>query len=538
MIMWAFPKNNCDPTNTGSYTKTIKGYQVTIPTSRMTDKDFDACLSKNFIDPREGQAAKMQVNLNYSPESPINDPSADQMGDTLVAHASVSNASKETSQLRYTWTVLSNDTMTLNETDWHDITSTLRNDKLKLIDGPTQGNGIDSLNIKLNMDSSYNDFLKGVGYLRIKVKVEEIFDSGDTRVGRNDVIVKVISTNQKVNAYSVSYSGGLLDLDKPICKDIVPGCVLAPGKDCNVQKFTCFVLKNEIVGAQVSGSGMENFLWTLNGKPLNCSPSISNLCTSPSASCASGECQTDTNFFPVTGNPGDTYTLDVTAVDITNKKTIHLVRNFQVIDPFVEITSTDQNSVWPKFLGYYVGLNGANSADFSKSDFETFLGNTANLQAVFHPDWLISNLTTDPLIGGLNFEWLVDGEKQDSSDNLQQLTPPLSITKDPGEVYNVTVNAVYYRSQQVRQALQDIWGISQFDSPETSMSNSIQIEIVQNEVSMKNNPKNFLANLASHIPSQVMFMLRILLTIFVILITTSIVFSFMPGSYEREEKMY
>ena len=510
MIMWAFPKNNCEPEGTNSYTQSIKGYDVDIPTA---DMDLNDCLENNLIDPRQGQVSKLEVALNYSPENPINDPSGDEEGDTLVTHASASNASKEISQLKYTWTVKASDTMTLDESEWDKniITDDLVTDKL--ITGPVVGNGIDSLNIRLNMPAGnpYDSFNNGVGYLRIYVKVQEIFDTGDVRTGRSDVIVKVISTDKKISAYNVTYNTAnkLGITGNAICSQ-------------DVQKFTCFVLKNDIVGVQVSGTGMENFYWTLNGKPLNCTSSISNACNDTE--------QININFFPVIGDLGEKYTLDLTATDISTAKTIHLVRVFQVIDPFVEIVSTNEDSVWPMFLGDYVNVNdGSLNHDFSKSAFQTFSGNGADLKAEFHPQWLINNKTTNPLSGGLMFEWLVDGEKIAAApDNQENINFP--IAKEPGDVYNVTLNAVYYHSQQVRQALQDIWQISQFDSPETYMSAPIQIEIVENEpIGMKNNPKNFLANLASHIPGQVMFMLRILLTIFVILITTSVVFSFMPS---------
>ncbi len=338
MIMWGFPKNDCPVEDKGEYTKSIKGYEVKIPTANM---DLNNCLEKNLVDPREGgQPKKLDVFLSYSPENPVNDPTEDNAGDMITAQAMTTNASRENS-LRYQWSVeISSNPFDNNS--WKDITNELT--KNKLILGHTDGISLSSLKFRLNLNTStfsnYKTYFSKntgyTGYIKIKVLASENFSKNVTREGKTDVVVKVISTNEKITAHAVDVnSNGKLSISgtsSPICQDRTSG-KRAP---------ICFVLKNEIVGVKLENADdeLENFSWTLGGKPLICNSSISSLCQDNK--------QTNYNFFPVTGNTGDNFVLNLTANNIESGKSIQLTRTFQIIDPFVKIGSSDRNSVWPR----------------------------------------------------------------------------------------------------------------------------------------------------------------------------------------------
>jgi len=356
-------------------------------------------------------------------------------------------------------------------------------------------------------------FPDDIGYLRIKATLSQNFSSGVSREGKSDVIIKVISAEEKIDAYTVGVDeAGKLTIDEnyePICQD----------PDTGEQTPLCFMLKNEIVGVKIDNSDeeLENFSWTLNGDPLNCNSSISDLC--------GDESQTNYNFFPVTGNAGDVYTVKLSANNITTGKTINLVRTFHIIDPFVRIVSTDTDVAWPRYLGDYIDLEGNRFADNSKVVFETYVGSAPHLQARFHPAWLI-DYTADGL---LQFEWTVDGVKQDNFTNMEELYLP-AVEEEPGKVYNVSIRSVYRPAPEIRLALKNIWGISQFDTTEEYMGHTIQIRVFapEEEVLTLKNSGKFLAGLLSYLPSQITFLLRILLTIVVIIVTAGIVFSFIP----------
>lgn len=527
MIMWALPKNDCTVKNKGEYTTNIKEYGVTIPTANM---DINDCLENNLVDPREGgQPKKINLSLSYAPENPVNDPTEDNMGDVVVAFATTDNASQDESQLYYEWVVEISPEGTYNPDAWVDITEELVDSGL--VDGSIKGNGLSSLKFKLNLnpdnlevdESTFKDdyFPDGIGYLRIKVTASENFSSGVSREGKTDVIIKVISTEEKINAYTVGVDdSGKLIIDEsyePICQN----------PDTGERMPLCFLLKDEIIGVKIDNSDeeLDNFSWTINGDLLNCNTSISDLCDD--------EQQTNYNFFPTTGNVGDTYTIGLKANNVTTGKTINLVRAFQIVDPFVRIISTDESAVWPRYLGDYIDLDGNRFADNSDVVFEMYEGSAPKLEAEFHPSWLADYLDD----GFLQLEWAVDGVKQDNFDNLAELSLPSS-DKESGSVYNISIVSVLNQSPETRMALKNIWGISQFDTTEEYMSHAIQIEVFAPEeeaLTLKNSGK-FLAGLLSYLPSQITFLFRILLTIVVIIVTAGIVFSLTPEpSYENKK---
>lgn len=529
MVMWALPNNDCPLTagsdedcdvksETGYYYKPIKGYDVKIPT---TDLNLNCCLEDNLVDPREGgQPKKMEVELSYSPDNPINDPSEEESGDVLVVNAITSNASQEISQQLYDWSVEISDNP-FDEDGWTGITSDLFDDDLIL--NPVKGNGLTTFKLKLGLGSKFKDYFKdGTGYLRIKVTVSESFSAYDEtyREGKSDVIVMITSTEEKIMSYPVEISetnGKVqLDISRSLCKT-----------EDNKEKAVCPLVKNEIVGVKIDNSGnkYKNFSWTLNGDPLICDYSVSTTCNDSN--------QIWVNFFPVTGNIGDTYTLNLTANDVETGKNISLSRTYQIVDPYVLIKSDDKGSCWPKFLGEYQDLAGITYEDLSENIFQTYSGEQVSLKTDFHPSHLESLIKANP---DLTWEWTVDGEEAGEKEDIMSL----SIDKEGGSVYDVSLQAIYNQPTDVRKALKDIWGIYQFDTTEDYLSTSVQIEVLSYDevASLTKHPVKFMAGLASHLPSQFTFLLRILLTIFTIILTTAIVFAFFPDPYKPKESTY
>jgi len=539
MIMWALPKNKCEIANKSSYIKNIKGYDVEIPTAGV---NINGCLRDNLIDPREGgQPENLEVSLSYFPENPVNDPSGDNTGDEVTVQSIISNSDQSTNQLYYKWEVRASrdGTMSLDNDDWEDVTNEFLPDppereetSISLI----EGNDISSLSFNLNLDSDIiESYLKNdVGYLRVYVNVEESFNKGMTRSGNSDVIIKFVSSDKKITAHTINVNSesGLLSIDEdnPICQGDIscdpesPDYAQCQGKN-KMEKSICFVVKNEIIGVDVSNDDLRNFSWKLNGEPLICDASISLNCSDSK--------QAGVNFFPVTGNIGDTYTLTVTANDTSPDiddpnlgNMIQLVKNFQIVEPSVKITSPDE-SFKPKILGYYYDLEGTEFEDYSEMIFQADSGNVVNIKAEFFPLFIggINLLGDDPKT---KVQWLVDGAEVAEGGESERAKLELLANKPVGAVFNIAFNAIYEQPLEIRKALKDIWNISQFDSTESHMSDSIQIEMLEATETVAVSDGKILANLLSHFPGQAMFLLRILLTVLMVIFVSGAVLSISP----------
>lgn len=515
MVMWAFPKNKCDIQDTATYVTSIKGYEVKIP---IAEVDFDKCFEENFVDPREGgQPTNLDVSLAYSPENPFNDPD-DLEADIVSVQSSVNNAGQEASQLQYNWRIAISDTSSPDPSSWNticEVTSSGNYNCDAISDhSHLRGIGLSSLKFKLNLDDSY--FRNDTAYLRVYTEVAENFDANVTREGRSDVIIKVNSLGKKIEAWSSGIDANNL----PTLKSN-PANALDPSLICKEEneKITCFITKNEIVGIKLNNEDkqLQDFSWTLDGKPLTCDSSISTQCN--------GDKQTNVNFFPVTKGPGDTYTLGLTTNNVTTGKTLYLTKLFKVIDPFVKIISTDEGTCWPKLLGTYKDFEGKSFPDHSESVLEAFSSSDIKLKAEFHPSWIKDYSA---------FGWSIDGVEQESMNNSDTISFS-SNEKDIGSAYNITLNASYVQPIEIRRAMKEIWNISQFNSNEENISSAVQIEITESEDTAANfqgGSKKFLASLYSHLPTQAMFLFRIILTILIIILTSGFIFSFAPRQYE------
>ncbi len=542
MIMWAFSKKDCPLSladETGSFFKTIKGYEVTMYAA---DIDLNKCLERNLVDPTQGgQATNLEVSVSASPDAPINDETEDAGGDLVIAEASVGNAVRGVNEILFEWDVEISDNPQFRsggDLVSAKITSDLQ--RLKLL-GSVKGTALDTVRLKLDIlnNGSYllagrqlDDYLTGdIGYLRFTAKVSENFASGSIRKGKSDVVVKFTSTGKKISAYKVNTQvvgdGTQVLLPTP----------LASGLICNddpLDRAACRVIKNEIIGLRVDPTDLTNFQWTINGTKLFCNRSVvSQDCEKDASGAITVGQQNFVNFFPISGNVGDAYAVTMTANDVKTGKTVTLSRAFHVIDPELSIESVDPNTAWPKLVGQYKDVDGAASlacpngycSEYSDSIFEGFSGENLSFKAAFLPNFLADRAVR---------QWTVDGVSMTEGGGMSIAFTAL---KEAPDVYNIGLSAAVVQPQGIRQALRDIWNISPLDSPEIHFSATDQVELKEPGFAQGTLPgaKKYLATLASYIPTSVMFSFRILLSVVLILFTTRFFLVLLPERLELSQ---
>lgn len=544
MVMWALSKKDC-PISVGSgvgeMTKKIKGYNVTIPTVKL---DLNKCLERNLVDPVQGgQATNLEVEVAATPDNPLNDESADDAGDIVSAQATIANQSRTTGDTQYDWKVEMSDNIQFRDTGggiMRDVTNDLQNMGLL---GNAKGIALDTLRLRLDIprnqaigNTTFASFLDGdVGYLRFKVTVSESFASGITRKGKSDVVVKFVSSGKKISAFKVNPVPYVIDPNNPLMH-----VALSPDQICNddaLDRSVCRVIKNEVIGLQVDATGLTDFKWTINGVPLNCTQAtVSPDCGVDNPDLTKNppdpKAPNNVNFFPVSGEVGDTYTVTVTANDLSvgkSDKTVTLTRAFHVVEPVLTIASIDENTAWPKLLGQYKEVSGkvcpgGSCPEYSETVFEAFAGEALSFKGVFMPNFL--GKTSTPA----ERQWTVDGATAVESGSVTGGAIAFAALKNPSEVYNVTLQALVVQPQGIRQALRDIWSISPLDSPEIRFSTSIQVELKEPGFAQGTlqGSKKYLAAIASYVPASVMFLLRIVLSVFLLLFTINILYALFP----------
>ncbi|MFZ1626817.1 MAG: hypothetical protein WAT81_03390 [Candidatus Moraniibacteriota bacterium] len=532
-IMWAFSKNKCKPAGgTGSYALNVKGYQVVIPT---IDMDLNDCLFDNLVDPTEGgQATNLELSLTASPSDPMNDVGTRGDGDILEVVATVDNAAQEIQNVYYDWRVeLSPDGTANPAGPWINVTAALNSlaGGRKLL-SPVRGNGVNRVRLSMNIRGTdvlginpFSTYLRNdIGYLRFRVEGVENFNaSGASRRGRSSTIVKFNASQDRIVAHTVTVAGDPAHVSLNAANEICSGAFNAtdPAEQQALSRLDsklCRVIRNEIIGIEIPlDPSLSNYNWTINGQPLICNAKVSVQC--------SDDRQGNINFFPVVGNIGDTYNIALTAnridVGTSTEKTVTLSRTFKIVQPAVSIISNDQNNVWPKVLGQFVDTTGNAYTEFSKDTLETYAENNVPVRAIFTPDFLSSEAPPK-----VERSWTVDGSVVgDPSSNVISF-PAAKIGKS---VYNVSIQAVYRPSTLVRQAMEDIWGLSTLDTTEIYFSNNTQVEQPDTTNLTYTGAKKYYALIASYLPGPVLFALKVLFSVFLILFASGVVFALIPN---------
>jgi hypothetical protein len=262
-----------------------------------------------------------------------------------------------------------------------------------------------------------------------------------------------------------------------------------------------------------------------------------------SSDCAdeNDEKQNNVNFFPVTGNVGDTYTVTVTADDVANDKTgtvgntgntLTLTRTFHIVQPLVSIESINKDIAWPKLLGQYKDITGTATAcpsglcnDYSTFIFQAFSGSELGFKAKFMPSFLrdISK-----------WEWWLDGELI-AEDTTKPGELHFTADKPDGEIYNINFIVQAIQKDAVRKALLNIWNISVFESTEMKFSVSAQVEIKEPGIVQGpfQSERKYLAALISYIPASLLFTFRILLSAALVLFTTSFLYALLQDRHVK-----
>ncbi|NCU41390.1 MAG: hypothetical protein EOM19_01535 [Candidatus Moranbacteria bacterium] len=520
MIMWALPKNNCPVTGKGSYTKSIKGYNVEIPTATM---DLNTCLEKNLVDPREGdQKENIKIQLSYSPEDPLNDSSGKNYGEPLMIYSSLGDSTEDATQTIYTWDVfISSDgsydprgyTREGGDTEtasWVNITELLTDNKLI---GQTKGNDIPKLDIKLNLTDGLlkqeglsidKVFPEEAGHLRIKLSVREQFSYDTFREGTSTLIVKINNSNEKIQPAIAEIEGDPTTFkmgSQFICND-----------ETTLRRGVCYVAKNEVISLVLEEENIDNYSWELDGKSLVCNKDIST-------SQCENEKQTKYNFFPITGKPGFRHIVKVSAIESLTGKATTYSRVFEVVEPFIEIISTDTDNVWPKYLGYYKDTDGTIYEDISMEILQGYALRTAELKALFFPSFIGSSPnTTKQWVENIPF----------SEKNLKENTITFPILDPPGNTYLLGMEALYKQDPAIRETMKRIWGLTIEDSKDLWLQKSIQVEVVSDEEIDEfviNTPQAFFASLSKNMPSYLWLTLQTFLSIITSLFIFGLLYS-------------
>jgi len=487
--------------------------------------DLDLCLPENLIDPTTDENSsgnsKLSLQVNSEPANPINDPNG--RGDILNVSAANFN-SQDSGNLLYNWTVqISRDGSTppIDTTTWKDITSAMESiPSFSALDASGIGKKNLAINlnlsealIKSNITGSFTDTF----YLKIKARAKGTATDG-SQDAEGFTVVKVRQQQNEIKMYSVTANNtGMLLMDEggtEIC-------------DSDEEKKTCYVTKDEIIGLTVpasSGNTLTNFSWKANGAIMVCDATVSTQCATVAGNKV---------FVPILGNTGEAVDVTVNAINTKTNEAVELSRHFVIVNPKVVLSSADESLVWPKLLGYYKDLNGNQYPDYSKTVYETAQASNANLIATFYPSSLANKS---------QLEWIIDGETQYDLINKTNIVFP--VNKLEGNSYDVGILAHFKTGSEVdvnniRKALLKDWKVEAENVIDEEQSATIQINVLtagSQKVAQKN-AQTGLASLISHLPENLMFLLKIVLTSGGLLVLTGIVFAVIPGaSFEEEDK--
>lgn len=557
MIMWAFSKGDCPislASSTGSFYQQIKGFQVDMLS---IDLDLNKCLERNLVDPTVGgQATTIDLSVSATPDAPINDesfvleppvvgiPVPEGGGDTVFVEASTGNSAKGVSEVLFEWEVeMANNPQFKNGAGLLSNKVTRELQDLKLL-GSVKGTALDSVQLKLDILNNATtlfsgrrlaDYLNtdGSGFLRFTAKASENFSSGAVRKGKGDVVVKFASTGKKIASYKpvTKLVGSGMQVALPNLVTTDPIC-----NDDPLDRISCRIIKNEVIGLRVDPTDLTNFQWLINGAPLLCNRAVvSEDCEKDATGALTVGKQNFVNFFPVTGEVGDTYTVTVNANDVKTGKTVSLARSFHIIEPQLSLESADLSTAWPKLVGQYKDVNGASSVacpsglcnEYSDSVLEAFSTETLKLKSDFIPDFLGARAER---------QWTIDGVLVEDTASIDAagrtvFTISFEALKNPSDVYNVSLVASVVQPQEMRRALRDIWSVSPLESTELRFSVTTQVQLKEPGFAQGTlqGTRKYLAALSSYIPASVMFSFRIILSVMLILFTTRFLFALLPA---------
>lgn len=527
--MWAFSKGVCteleDLGKESSVDNGERGFYVDNESNNgilTASFDLDMCLEENLIKPEAEQSgvSSMKIELSATPENPINDPEGS--GDIVTVAASAQNTAN-LSNIYYDWKIeKSGDGANIpnDNTAWTDITTDMINKYKSLSQSDKQGVGKKELNFWLNLPENVADPSKeGVFYLRIRVTATEQSGS-NSQTSKGAIVIKVREQGKRIATYYTSVS------DSGMFGFVGGGS--ASGLMCNdlQGRNNCMVTKNQIIGLKVPNedNDLSGFSWKVNNVPMACTSNMSSLC---------GSADSNILFVPILGNVGEVVNVVVTAISKKTGETIELSRRFIIVEPQMQITSGAGSGFWPRLLGYYKDLNGNKYPDYSTKVYETNPGNNVSISAT---------ALSSQGFSGQDFSWNVDGVLQDNSSE----TLSFVVDRPIGDSYNIglVLNDLHTPEQDkqannLRRALFDNWEVDPEEYIDNNVSANIEIVVVgtPQQASAELKQGGIFAGLAANLPENLMFLLKITLTSFLIIFSMGLIFAFVPESiFEKERK--
>lgn len=496
------------------------GSDDTETTTTSSIDDINDSLEDGLIEPSEGNGdTKLEVALSYSPSSPTNSAS----GDQLIVQSSIIGAENK-DFLNYDWEISISSDMAAEDSAWYLLTQTELEEQTGL--NKLSGIGLGSLEMQLNFTDTFLEPIIGADqktfYAKFVLRAIE-----DTKEGVATVIVpiqsstatnaiKIFSTTVAAD-FSVSLNDTATDVER--CSDVT----------------ICPVVKDEIIGVKFPTDTPTDydFLWSLDNEPVS-------------------ETAQNIAYFPILAEKGTQQILTLTASNKTTGEKIILTKTFEVADPTITLESMDTETCAPTLLGYYVdpinantvteGINAGMETTTGTTDTTTWPDlSTDKFEALFEESVTIKPTINTEIPEG-NKAWFFDGV-QVTTDNMTELgiaaidatTDAISFTvnKAVGEKYTLTYGALYTPSDLVKNALYATWAVPQTSFYEKTVSQTIEIEVTDYLSSTKiaqtkNTQQKVLASLFSAIPSYINFLFRVTLTIFLILFLMRTLFAIFP----------
>ncbi len=455
--------------------------------------DLNNCLYANLVSPTAvgKNGRKINVSLSYSPETPMNDPKVNSnSGDTVIVQASLDDIS-DTSYLNYFWQVYQSDEA--NPDSWgKPLLKSALPDSTQ-----TTGLGLDSFEFKLN-------FPHPKKYFRVKLTVTEPTSGGTSREGHTDIIIPIASVNNRMQVFSANVSKSL-QLNMQGTEQCTAG----------INKVVCSVAKNEIIGIKVDANNLSNYAWSIDGKPFTYQTCFFQGCNLNQ--------ETNVAYFPVVKEVGEEFNISLVATNQVSGQKINLIRTFKVADPQIKILSADTKTCKPVLLGHYIDFNGKQWPDYSQINFWALSSSPIKLMA----------LTSGAYIPPTDYNWVVDGNSINQNnvgkygfklDKNGVLTLP---PKPSNQSYNVGVSVLYTQNNLTKKALNKYWGVSYDQFYEKPIADNINVimQKIKPKAVAQSSSKKIMATLFSAVPAYIAFILRIILTIFLMLVTASLVFS-------------
>jgi hypothetical protein len=185
----------------------------------------------------------------------------------------------------------------------------------------------------------------------------------------------------------------------------------------------------------------------------------------------------------------------------------------------LKITTGDVSTTLPIQIGFNKDIKGNKIPVTSDIIFQTTAGNIASLKAQTFPAWLAESSSQ---------QWSVDGVVMDMNTDKKVLEIPSGTV---GESRNVDLALVYEPSDESRQALSSFWDISPQAAVGQSLDASVELQTIKSlSPDGSQSSSGPIASLLSNLPQQILFFARLMLTTFVLLIVTAMVFAAMPLS--------